>query len=531
MSEIFTPETEFDRSEGHPQRKAILAVLCSSLVLVVASVSSLNVAIPAIVEALQATQTEQLWILDVYSLVFAGLLLLAGAIGDRYGRKGALLWGMAVFGGLAVVGSFMTSPLALIAVRAGMGVGAALIMPATLSILTDVFPREERGQAIAVWAGFAGAGGAIGPLLSGLLLERFWWGSVFLINVPIAALAMLAVAKLVPTSRDTRNRRLDLVGAALSIVGLGSLVFAIIEGPEQGWTSAIVLGAFALAALGIGGFVRWELRHPDPMLDPRFFRIRGFSIGAFTITMGFAVMFGMFFILTLYLQFVLGHSALGAAVRTLPFAGTMILVSPRTPALAARVGTRAVVCGGLVLQASGFAIASTFTPSTSYPPIALALVLMAAGLASFMPSSTEAIVSSLPPDQAGVGSAVNDTTREVGGAVGIAIMGSILSQGYRDGIAPALDQVPERLRDFVGDSIGGAVAAAEQAPPDAARALLDTASSAFVDGLHATFLAASAVGLVTALVVWFLHPDRRERAESAAGEPTVEPVPAGGVGS
>lgn len=505
-------DISFDPAEGHPRRKAILSVLCLSLVLIVASVSSLNVAIPSIVEALEATQTEQLWILDSYALVFAGLLLPAGALGDRYGRKGALLAGMGVFGTLAIAASFMDSPEPLIALRAGMGIGAALIMPATLSIITNVFPPNERGQAIAVWAGFAGAGGAIGPLLSGLLLERFWWGSVLFVNVPIVLVAMVLIARLVPSSRDRLQRKLDLVGAGLSIVGLGSLVFGIIEGPEKGWTSATVLGAFVVAVVGIVSFVVWELRHQDPMLDPRFFRNRAFSIGSLTITMGFAVMFGMFFVLTLYLQFVLGHSALGAAVRTLPFAATMILVSPRTPAVAERIGTRTVVTGGLVLQACGFLIASRFTPGTDYVWIALALVFMASGLAAFMPASTEGIVSSLPADKAGVGSAMNDTTREVGGAIGIALLGSILSQGYRNGIQPVLGAVPEQFRGFVEDSIGGAVFAADAAPPERAAEvdqLLRTANEAFVDGLHATFLTAAGVGLLTAVVVWFFHPDRR----------------------
>lgn len=512
-------DISFDPAEGHPQRKAILSVLCLSLVLIVASVSSLNVAIPAIVSALEATQTEQLWILDAYALVFAGLLLPAGALGDRYGRKGALLAGMAVFGGLAIVASFMDSPEPLIALRGGMGIGAALIMPATLSIITNVFPPGERGQAIAVWAGFAGAGGAIGPLMSGLLLERFWWGSVFFVNVPIVVVAMVLIARLVPSSRDLQQRKLDLVGAGLSILALGSLVFGIIEGPEKGWTSALVLGSFATAAVGAVAFVRWELRHKDPMLDPRFFRNRAFSIGSLTITMGFAVMFGMFFVLTLYLQFVLGHSALGAAVRTLPFAATMIIVSPRTPRLGERLGRRAVVTGGLVIQALGFLVASQFTPGTHYAFIALALVLMAAGLAAFMPASTEAIVSSLPDDKAGVGSAVNDTTREVGGAVGIALLGSILSQGYRNGIEPVLRFVPEQFRGFVEDSIGGAVFAAGQAPPEAANQLLATANDAFVDGLQATFLTAAGVGLLTAVVVWIFHPEGQRPSDT--GEPAV----------
>lgn len=515
-------QISFDPAIGHPQRRAILGVLCLSLVLIVASVSSLNVAIPSIVNALQATQTEQLWILDAYALVFAGLLLPAGAIGDRYGRKGALQAGMAIFGTLAVVGSRLDAPEALIAVRAGMGIGAALIMPATLSIITSVFPPHERGRAIATWAGFAGAGGAIGPLTSGLLLERFWWGSVFFVNVPIVVLAAVLIARLVPTSRDQQFRKLDPVGAGLSILGLGALVFGIIQGPETGWSSAAVITAFVAAAAGIIGFVLWERHHPDPMLDPRYFRNRSFTVGSFTITMAFAVMFGMFFVLTQYLQFVRGYSALGAAVRTLPFPATMILVSPRSPAVVARFGKRTTVVAGLLVQASGFVVASRFDPTTPYPTIVVALVLLASGMAVLFPPSTEAIVSALPPDKAGVGSAVNDTTREVGGAVGLALLGSLLSIGYRNGISSVLPSVPAPLRGFVEDSIAGALVVAEQAPGPQGAALAAVARDAFIDGLGTAFTVAAVIGAVAAVVVAVVHPADERVAAGAA--PVPEPV-------
>ena len=515
-------DISFDPTEGHPQRKGILAILCLSLVLVVASVSSLNVAIPTIVQSLQASQTEQLWILDAYALVFAGLLLPAGALGDRYGRKGALLAGMAIFGVMAIIGSLVDTPGLLIAVRAAMGIGAALIMPATLSIITNVFPPEERAKAIATWAGFAGAGGAIGPLSSGLLLEQFWWGSVFFVNVPIVLVAIGLIGRLVPTSRDTQERPLDPVGALLSIVGLCALVFGIIEGPEKGWTSALVLGSFAVAAVGLVGFVRWELAHRDPMLDPRFFRNRRFSLGSLTITMAFVVMFGMFYVITLYLQFVQGHSALGAAVRTLPFALGMIVVSPRSPRLVERFGARRTIAAGLVIQAAGFALAATLSPDDPYVIVATSLLLMSIGMGTLMPPSTETIVSSLPDDKAGVGSAVNDTTRELGGAVGIALLGTLLSQGYRDGIAGVAALLPEQLREVVSDSIAGAIAVAAQSPDPAQGELLaDTARQAFTDGLATAFLTASAIGVATAIIVMVLHPERRGAAPADAVE---EPV-------
>lgn len=510
--------------EADPRRWTILGILCLSLVLIVASVSSLNVAIPSIVRALDASQTEQLWILDSYALVFAGLLLPAGAIGDRYGRKGALLVGLGIFGSAAVAASFSDTAAAVIASRATMGIGAALVMPATLSIITIVFPPEERGKAIAIWAGFAGAGGAIGPLSSGFLLEHYWWGSVFFINVPIVALAFVAITFLVPTSRDDERRPLDPVGALLSIGGLGSLVFGIINGPEHGWSDPFTVAAFLSAVVLLIGFVRYEAGSRFPMLDPRLFRIRRFALGSLTITVGFMVMFGMFFLITLYLQFVQGNSALGAAVRTLPFAVTMIIVSPRGPLAVARFGARAVVTAGLLLQASGFVVMAQFTPDTPYVAVAGGLVLLATGLALFMPASTEAIVSSLPPSKAGVGSAVNDTTREVGGAIGIALLGSLLSIGYRDGVEPLVSNpaVPPQAAEFIHDSIGGAAAVAAQAPPAFRQEILDTAGRAYTDGMSVAFLVAALAGVVTAAIVNHYYP-RRPLASAEEREEVIAP--------
>lgn len=510
--------------EADPRRWLALGVLCLCLVLVVASVSSLNVAIPSIVTALGASQTEQLWILDAYALVFAGVLLPAGALGDRYGRKGALLVGLGIFAGAAVVASQASDPTQLIALRAVMGIGAALIMPATLSIITVIFPPHERGKAIAIWAGFAGAGGAIGPLASGILLEHFWWGSVFFINVPIVAVAFVAIAMVVPTSRDDERRPLDPVGALLSTGGLGALVFGIINGPEHGWTDPVTLGAFALAAAGLTAFVAWELRMRYPMLDPRLFRIRRFAAGSLTITAAFAVMFGMFFTVTLYLQFVQGHTPLEAAVRTLPFAITMLLVSPRGPRLVTRFGARRTIAGGLVVLAGGFVVASTLGPDTPYLLLAVALVMMATGLALVMPPSTEAIVSSLPPSKAGVGSAVNDTTREVGGAIGIALLGSLVSTGYRAGIDDAADRIPvPAAADAVRDSVAGAVGVGGRVGGELGARLVDVAGDAFTDGMQIAFLTAVGIVLLTAAAVLRLlrQPPPERDAAPTTSEPEV----------
>ncbi len=527
------PPFDWDHAAGHPQRGRILAIMCGCLIMVVAGVSSLNVAIPTIVRDLDASQTEQLWILDAYALVFAGLLLPAGALGDRFGRRRALLTGLAIFGTASLVATRVDDPAQLIALRAVMGSGAALIMPATLSIITTVFPPAERGKAIATWAGMSAAGGALGPLASGLLLERFWWGSIFFINTPIVVLVIVGVLRFVPEVTATRHPEpLDPVGSALSIVGLTSVVLAIIEGPEWGWTSARTLGVAGLGVAVLVGFVLWELRSSDPMLDPRLFRIRRFAIGAATITLAFVVLFGSFYILTLYLQFARGTSALGAAVRMLPFPVTMILVAPRSPKIVARIGARKTVALGFGLQTAGFVLASTFDLSTPYPFMALTFVCLALGMAVMMPPTTEAIVASLPESKAGVGSAVNDTTREVGGAVGIAMLGSLLSTGYRDAFGGALgslgDTLPEEAREVAGDSIAGASVVAQQLGGDAGAALTEAASVAYIDGLHLAFLVAAGIAFASAVGVTSLYPRSAPRGERTDA-PVPEPRPAAPV--
>ncbi len=507
---MFAPQATFPAETGHPRKWQILAIMCSCLILVVAGVSSLNIAIPSIVEELDPTNTELLWIVDAYALVFAGLLLPAGASGDRYGRKGALLVGLVIFAGGAVWSAYSTGPTMLIVARGSMGIGAALVMPATLSILVSVFPVSERAKAIAVWAGFAGAGGAIGIIGGGALLEVFWWGSVFFINVPIAVIAAALIMAIVPTSRDPHGQPLDPVGSLLSIAGLGALVYAIIEGGEIGWSEGTTIAWFVAAAVLLAGWIRWELGTEHPMLDPRLFRHRPFGLGSFTITVSFLVMFGYFFIMTQYFQFALGHSPLGAGVRMLPFAGTMIVVAPRSPALAERLGKRGAIVSGLLVQSLGFAILATVGLDTSYLVIVVSMVLLAAGMATLMPAGSEAIVSSLPPSKAGVGSAVNDTTREVGGALGIAVLGTLLARGYRSSVGEATEALPPELAEVAEDSIGGAFRVAAET---GAAELVDPAREAFVDGMTLGFGTAAVIGVVSAAIIFSQYP--RKGAEPA----------------
>jgi EmrB/QacA subfamily drug resistance transporter len=479
---------------GHPRRRQVLAVCCLSLLLVVVAVSSLNIAVPELQRGLDASATELLWIVDVYALVFAGTLLPAGALGDRFGRKGALLVGLGVFGTGALLAGLSGSPLQVVGARAVMGVGAGFVMPATLSIITTVFPAAERPKAIAVWAGFAGAGGALGPVASGLVLEVWSWNAVFFITLPVVAATVVLVARLVPTSRDPQHTRLDPLGAVLSVVGLFALLFGTIQGPEHGWGSAPVAGAFVVAAAALAAFVGWELRSSHPMLDPRLFRIRAFATGSATITLLFFVTFGMFFLVAQYLQFVKGYSPLVAGVAMVPSGLTLILVAPRGPRVAARLGAERTVALGLGSGAVGFAVLSQLDPGTPYPWLVVALVLMAAGSGLAMPASTAAIVGSVPAGKAGVGSAVNDVTREVGGALGIAVFGSIVSARYRSAVAATAEGLPGDVRHAVEESIGRAVAAGsgDELVTAAARdAFASAAATAFV--VAAVLLAAGSL--------------------------------------
>lgn len=497
------------------RRWAILATMCLSLVLIVATVSSVNVAIPSLAEsALRPSATQILWIVDAYALVFAALLLPAGALGDRFGRKGALLIGLVIFAGASATCAFMKSSDALIACRAVMGIGAALIMPSTLSLLQSCFPRRERAKAIAMWAGFAGAGGAIGPVLGGLLVENFWYGSVFFVAAPFAIVAFAASAVLAPSSREAVAHRLDFVGSAFSIAGFAALLGAIIEGPERGWSDGLVVTGFVVAFVCLVGFVFYERRAAEPMLDMKFFRNRRFAMGSMGITVTFFAMFSLFFLLTQYLQYVQGYSPLAAGVRGLPFAVTMIAVSPRAPLISARFGAKRAVAGGMGMLVFGLLLMSRIELDTSYWYVALCLVVVAYGVGSAMPSLSSGIVQSVPMHKAGVGSAVNDTTREVGGAVGIAVIGSIVNSIYRSNAASAIGQFPAELQALARINIARALGVLDvleqQAGAGAADNLRTQVWQAFVDGTHVALRISAAFVAVGAVVMYVRLPDSGE---------------------
>jgi EmrB/QacA subfamily drug resistance transporter len=483
------------------QRNLVLAAMCLALATVVSAVSSLNVALPDIARDLRATQTELQWIVDAYAVIFAGLLLLAGALGDRLGRRLLLLAGLVIFSGAAGAGLLVDDPGGLIAIRALMGLGAAAIMPSTLSIITNVFPPGERDRAVSIWAGIAGASALLGLLVSGVLLELFAWDSIFAFSAALGLIALIAAARLAPDSKLDRAR-LDLIGGGLSALGLSSLVYAIIEGPERGWTDPVTLCAFGAAAVLLAAFVAWELRREAPLLDPRLFRLRGFGAGTASITAQFFAFFGFIFVILQYVQFVLGYSPLEAGLALAPMAIVMMALSPRVPGLLERFGPARVGPLGLLVMAGGFAVFSTAGVDSGYPLVLAGVLLLGLGMALATTPATTAIVSSLPQGKQGVASAVNDAAREVGGALGIAVLGSSLADRYQAGVSGALGQAPAALAERAQDALPAALALAERLGPEGSR-LAAQAQAAFVDGLGlAMLIAAATVAAVAVFVFW-----------------------------
>ncbi len=507
------------------QRWTILVVLCASVFVIVLDGTIVNVTLPTLATELGATTSQLQWVVDAYVLVFAGLLMAAGSLGDRFGRKGTMQVGLVLFAVFSALGALSDSPDELIGWRAAMGVGAALMFPATLAILVNVFtvPRE-RAAAIAVWAATAGVAVALGPVTGGWLLEHFWWGSVLMINVPVIAVALVAVALVVPTSRDATIARFDPLGTALSIAGITLLVWAVIEGPVHGWTSPASLAAFAGALVLLGAFVMWERRIDHPMLDVSVFANLRFTAGSISVTFAFFALFGFVFVVTQYFQFVRGYSALEAGVRTVPFAVFTATTAPLAARLAERVGTTRVVTGGLLSMGVGFAIAAVTPGDAPYAVIVAAMFFMGGGLGLVQAPATEAIMGSVPTAKAGVGSAVNDTARELGGTLGVAIVGSVFSSVYASRLGEALagSPVPAEAVAVARESVGAATEVARQAGttagPEAQAFVTDAVNGAFVDGWHIGSWVSCAVVLLGALIAWRWLPARAGTVPAEAPE-------------
>ena len=509
-----TTLTDRVHAKAEERRWLILGVLCFSLLVIVLDNSILNVALPSIVRQLNATNSQLQWMVDSYTLVFAGLLLTMGSLGDKFGRRPALQAGFVVFGAGSLLSALSGSADQLIASRAFMGIGGALIMPATLSIITNVFPAKERPKAIGFWAATAGVGVALGPLAGGALLERFYWGSIFLVNLPIVAVGLIAGVYLIPNSKDPHAPRLDLIGAVLSIASLSALLYAVIEAPTKGWTATEILVFFFGGGILLAVFFWWEQRIEHPMLDTRFWKNPRFSGASAAIAITFFAMFGSIFLLTQYLQFVLGYSPLSTGVRLLAFAVPMMVISPISPRIVDRIGTKLTVGAGLACVAGGLLALASVNATTGFPDIAWRMALAAAGMALTMSPATESIMGSLPLSRAGVGSAVNDTTRQVGGAVGVAVIGSVFSSIYGSKVVDALRGRPipaslvENAKQQLGYALEAAGLVAHKAGIQAARVFVTLAKTSFIDGFHAGLYVGAASAAIGFILVLIYLPSR-----------------------
>jgi len=488
-----------------------LAVLCVPLLIVSLDNTVLNVALPTLVRELHASDSELQWIVDAYVLVFGGLMLVSGSVADRVGRKLTFLVGLAVFAACSTWAAFSSSSGMLIAARASMGLGATLIMPATLAIITNTFTdRDERQRALGIWAATTGAGVALGPIVGGLLLAHFAWGSVFLINVPIALLGVVAAVPFVPNSRNEHAQRLDLVGSLLSVLGLGLLLWAVIEAPVHGWTSGEVLGTGAAGIATIAGFVGWEARSSHPMLKLRFFRQPGFSGAVMsTATMMFALM-GMLFVLTQFLQFHLGYTALQAGVRMLPAAGGIAVVAPFSAIVVGRLGTKLTVALGLAVVTGGLWWISGATVTTSYSGVLPGAIMIGIGAGLVMPAAVGSLMGTLPLEHTGVGSATNGTFLNVGGALGVAILGSIMSTRYEHllSASAAVHSLPTAVGQTVQGSLGAALQVAAHVGGVLGRDLAAAASAAFMNGMSLALEIGAGVVLVGVLVALVVLPSK-----------------------
>jgi EmrB/QacA subfamily drug resistance transporter len=485
-----------------------------------------NVALPTLVRELHATNAQLQWIVDAYNLVFAALLLASGSLSDRLGRKGMLLAGLAVFGLASGAGALTSTPGQLIAARCVMGLGAAMVFPATLSIISNVFvDRAERARAIGLWGATAGIAIATGPIFGGWLLEHFSWSSIFVAMVPVAALAAALVAWSVPTSRDPHAGRLDRAGLLLSAAAMALLIYTIIEAPNHGWGSARSLAGFAVALLLLGMFVAWERRVPTPMLDVGLFRNPRFTAASGSVTIAFFALFGFIFLITQYFQFLKSYGPLSTGVHLLPVAGAVGVSSVVGTKLAVRFSTKLVVAAGLLLMAAFYAWVSTASAGTPYGTIALQMVIFGTGMGFTSAPATEAIMGVVPREKAGVGSAVNDATRLLGGTLGVAVIGSVYASLYTSRLTQLLPHgLPPRLAHATHESVGAALTAAgglERSGHTALAAIVhDAARSAFFHGFSAANLLAAGVAAAGAAMALALLPARPQHAEEPQ---TAEP--------
>jgi EmrB/QacA subfamily drug resistance transporter len=513
--------TPVDKMAGpYARRWSALIVLCLSLLIVVMANTSLIVAAPDMTTDLGLSSSDLQWVIDGYTVPYAALMLVLGSIGDKYSRRGALVTGLVIFAGGSVTGSLVHETGLVIAARAVMGVGAAVVMPATLSLLVAIFPKRERARAITAWTATSGLAIAVGPLVAGWLLEDHAWGSTFLINVPIAVVAVVGALVLVPPSKADTTARIDYVGGLLSIVSVGSLVYAIIEGPHFGWGTGPVTAA-VVAAIGLPAFVAWELRHPHPMLDVRKFAQRPFSGSMAAVLFFFFGTFGAIYYATQFLQFVLGYDALETGVRLLPLAGAVFLGAAVTGRLTPKLGMKPMVVTGMVLGTVGVLLLTQVDKTSTYGDFLPTMMLLGFAIGLSVSPATDTIMGSFPENELGVGGGANDTALELGGSLGIAILGSLLGTSYKDRLTDLVGgHLPAAALDTAKDSVGGGLAVAQEiaktpsAGPQQAQALVDAVHEAFAHGVAQTSLVGGIIMAAGTLIVLAVLPGRRATTES-----------------
>ena len=507
----------------YAQRWLILAILSVSVFLVVVDNLIVNVALPTLQRELNATTTGLQWIVDSYALVFAGLLLAGGGIGDRYGRKRTLQVGLALFAACSAAAAFANTSGSLIFWRGAMGIGAALVFPATLAIITNLFIDPiERAKAIGLWSAVSGMAVAFGPVAGGFLLEHFWWGSVFLINIPIVAISLLIGARIIPDSRNENAHKIDKTGFLLSVVAVSALVFTVIESPHWGWGSLKSNAGFILGAIALLAFVKVEMTKDEPLLEVSFFKSARFSAATGSIGIAFFCLFGFTFLVTQYFQFVRGYDTLSAGLHTVPFAVGAGVTAPFAARAALKFGTKRVVALGLLNMCIGFVIASRMDATSSYwGHVVIGMVFMANGLSLVTSPSTDAVMGSLPREKAGVGSAVNDISREVGGTLGVAVVGSVFVSMYGPKLVekftalPGLVQaLPAGVFESAQDSVGAAYFVAQEAPSAAQQSVLNAVSDSFMHGFSTACLVTAGMALVGSLFALKFLPARPDSVES-----------------
>ncbi|MEY4494356.1 MAG: hypothetical protein RL570_471 [Actinomycetota bacterium] len=485
----------------------VLPTIALSLMTVVSAVAGLNMALPGIAVGTESTQTQLTWIVDSYTVVFAGLLLIAGAIGDRFGRQRILLWGLVIFAAGAIFGYYQTDPEGLIAARLIMGIGAAAIMPTTLSVITTSFPPDQRGKAIGVWVGVAGGGAVLGLFATAFLLEYFQWNSFFALNFGLAITSILG-ALFVPNSSDGKTGRLDWFGGMLSVAAVGGIVFGVIEGPEQGWDSVESISGLVVGSVALITFVIWELCAKNPLLDPRLFKLRGFSSGTLSIAIQFFAQFGFIFVGMQYLQFVAGFTPLEAALHLLWMPLVVLPGSRLAGALSKKVSQK--ILGGIGLAIFGYSLLhfAQLPVEFDYWYFTAGILLFGTGIALSATPATVAITSALPTSKQGVASSVNDTAREIGSAVGIAILGAALTETYKSEMGSATEGLPSEIAEKLQSSVAFTQMQAPAPLTQIWDGLVTSGLEAFNAGVQSSLSIAGCTAIVGAVAIAILAPNK-----------------------